>query len=81
MKIHMRPPPAPLAPTPPPKRPSTALHLEMQAEELARLGQQQQARRRKLYGGRKNQANTDEDTDSEEKEGNQRSMRNLDFLA
>ena len=53
MKIHMRPPFPPLLPAPPPKPPPTAFQLEMQAEELTKVAQQQKDRLKKLYGGRK----------------------------
>jgi hypothetical protein len=81
MKIHMRPPLPPLLPAPPPKSPPTAFQLDMQTEELTKVAQQQKDRLKKLYGGRKNLGDLDEDTDSETQERDHRSNRNLDFLA
>jgi len=81
MKIHMRPPLPPLLPAPPPKPPPTAFKLDMQTEELTKVAQQQKDRLKKLYGGRKNPGDLDEDTDSETQERDHRSNRNLDFLA
>ncbi len=81
MKIHMRPPFPPMPPAPPPKPPPTALQLEMQAAELTKAAQQQKDRLKKLYGGRKNPRDLDEDANSETHERDHRSNRNLDFLA
>ena len=53
----------------------------MQTEELTKVARQQKDRLKKLYGGRKNPGDLDEDTDSETQERDHRSNRNLDFLA
>jgi hypothetical protein len=79
MKIHMRPPLPPIPPVPPQKPPPT-LWLEMQAEELTKAAQQQQTHLKRLYDKRKNRQDLDDDGDSEEREGNYRSNRNLDLL-
>jgi hypothetical protein len=79
MKIHMRPPLPPVPPVPPQKPPPT-LWLEMQAEELTKTAQQQQTHLKKLYDKRKNRQDLDDDGDSEERERNYRSNRNLDLL-
>ena len=81
MKIHMRPPLPPLLPAPPPKPPPTAFELEMQAEELNKSAQQQKDRLKKLYGERKNPGDLDDDGDSEKRQRDHRSNRNLDLLA
>ena len=81
MKIHMRPPLPPLLPATPSKPPPTAFQLEMQAEELTKAAQQQKDRLKKLYGGRKNPRDFDEDADLETHERDHRSNRDLDFLA
>jgi hypothetical protein len=81
MKIHIRPPLPPMPPAPPPKPPVTAFQLEMQAEELTKTLQQQQARLKKLYDGRKSRQDLDEDADSEHHERRPNQNKNLDFLA
>ncbi len=81
MKIHMRPPLPPLLPAPPPKPPPTAFQLNMQAEELTKVAQQQKDRLKKLFGGRKNRGDVDEGADSGTQERDYSSNRNLDFLA
>jgi hypothetical protein len=77
----MRPPLLFAPPAPPPKAPPTLFQLEVQAEELMTTAQQQKDRLKKLYGGRKNPADLDEDADSETHERDHRSNRNLDFIA
>lgn len=81
MKIHMRAPLPPLLPAPQPKPPPTAFQLDMQAEELTQVAQQQKDRLKNLYGGRKNPRDLDDDTESETQEHDHRSNRSLDFLA
>ncbi len=81
MKIHMRPPLPALLPAPPPKLPPTAFQLNMQAEELTKVAQQQKDRLKKLYAGQKNRGDVDEDADSETQVRDYSSNRNLDFLA
>jgi hypothetical protein len=83
MKIHMRPPLPPILAAPPPKPPPTAIQLEMQAEELIRIAQQQQTFRKKLYGTRRSRADSGEDEESESDghERKRRSDRDVDFLA
>jgi hypothetical protein len=83
MKIHIRPPLPPIPPAPPPKSPPTAIQLKLQAEELIKTAQQQQTRLKKLYGARKNCEDFDEDNDadSEKRQRDRRSNRDIDFLA
>jgi hypothetical protein len=81
MKIHMRPPLLFAPPAPPPKGPPTVFQLEVQAEELVTTAQQQKDRLKKLYGARKNPADSDEDAESDPRERDYRSNRNLDFIA
>ena len=81
MKIHMRPPLPPLLPAPPPKPPPPAFELEMQAEEFNKSAQQKKDRLKKLYGERKNSGNLDDDGDSEKRQRDHHSNRNLDLLA
>jgi len=77
MKIHMRPPLPPMLPPPPPKPASTAFQLAMQTEELVKTAQQQEARRKKLFGARKMPRDMDDETDPDENERNHRSKEKI----
>ena len=53
----------------------------MQAEEFNKSAQQKKDRLKKLYGERKNSGNLDDDGDSEKRQRDHHSNRNLDLLA